>query len=556
MSQPLQQQSMHINTKDYKTFWTTDGREIPLSQTDRVLPNDTVQYNGEKYVTTERADHPLLVGVLNVKSKYMYGMSSRGTPQYLFTPYNESYPPFIVGSKDKTANKIVLIKFESWDVGQKFPKGQLVNTIGLCGDFLAEAKALYWQHSPYMFKGDAYDSASEDQLLQEGRTDLTDKYTLNIDPAGCKDIDDVLTVYEIKPSTSTNTSTSEYCIGITISDVSETIDPGSQLDIHAARTGQSLYSEFLPPRNMLPPIFSEDHLSLLPGKKRLGISLICRFIDNTFIESLFVETVVKNKESFTYENVAEKCDPKVVNMIRRAARALGITEANAQDPHKWIETFMIFYNTEVAKVLQRQKVGIFRGQKAAVANDMEKYKRICPELANQAAVFTDCENILPHMSLGLDYYCYATSPIRRYVDIVNQRLLKFFIKMDFKNIILEEASDIQPLVDQQNLLQKGAKHHSREDFFLRLLQEGEHNANTNNNNKTSRTIEGVVFDFNEAKMKVYVPLWKRFVKVRHNLHEVQEKYEEGQTIQLRYFYDANQVAWKNRMVFEVMPTTI
>ena len=542
-------QSTQIKTKDYKTFWTTDGTEVPLAQTDRVLPNDTVRYNGKKYITKERAEQPLLVGVLNVKSKYMYGMSSRGTPQYLFTPYNESYPPFIVGSKDKTTNKIVLIKFESWDVGQKFPKGQLVNTLGPCGDFLAEANALYWLYSPYVFKVDASytetntATASEDEQLQEGRTDLTDKYTLNIDPPGCKDIDDVLTVYEIK------TSTNKYCVAITISDVAETIDPGSRLDIHAAKTGQSLYSDFLPPRNMLPPIFSEDHLSLLPGKKRLGVSLICEFIGTTFIRAVFMEIVIVNKESFTYENVEEKCDPKVVNMIRQAAAALGTAEADSQDPHKWIETFMIFYNKNVAETLQRHNVGIFRGQKSSDAKDMEKYKRICPELANEAAVFTNYENILPHMSLGLEYYCYATSPIRRYVDIMNQRLLKFFIKLDFTNLLMEEDSNTQLLVDQQNLLQKGAKRHSREDFFLRVLRDGEGGANAR------QTIEGVIFDLNEAeaKMKVYVPLWKRFVKVRNNLQEGSDKYKEGQIIQLRYFYDANQVAWKNRIVFEVLP---
>jgi exoribonuclease R len=549
---------LKLYTKDYKTF----GRngEIPLEKIDRGLPGDEMELSigKEKWIVTQRAEHPTLVGLLDVKSKYVYGMSSRGTSQYLFTPYNESYPPFIVGcaDKDKRHNKIVLVRFSDWPVGSKFPKGQLIQTLGVAGDFEAEAKALYWCYSPWTFKkeptvmarpkahglsfikeeeneNDEDDNEHDDRLSSisshPNRLDLTQKYTLNIDPLGCKDIDDVLTVY--------HNDSNSWVLVVTIADVSEMIDVNGELDHHAMKTGQSLYSEFLPPRNMLLPQLSEDELSLIPGKTRFGVSLIHTFSGNKLMYSKFAESIIENKASYTYDNVEATADPEVVKMIRQAAGILGCEDIN--DPHKWIETFMVNYNKSVAKELYDKNVGIFRGQKPDVP--LEKYQRICPELAHQAAIFTGPEDILEHTSLNAPTYCYASSPIRRYVDIVNQRLLKIIISKQWEFLFLSRDDDFSGLADKMNDLQKGAKRQSRDDFFLSQLA-GE-----------KRIIEGVIFDIATEKLKVYVPVWKRFVKVRREQKiESTTTLYEGEKVNLRYFYNPDQVAWKNRIVFQIV----
>ena len=513
-----------LETKDYKTF-TINGEEATFSQIDRALPGDEVEFINDKWTPVKRAQYPLIVGIIDLKSPYVYGMSSKGTKQYLFTPYNESYPPFIVGcsERDRTANKILLVQFSHWEKGQKFPHANLVQTLGLSGEFLAEAKALYWQYSPKQLK--KYETPFPPTTYN--RIDISDKPTLNIDPPGCKDIDDILTIYE-------DETTKKQMLVITISDVAESIQPGTDLDIHASQVGQSLYSAFLPPRNMLPTQLSEGALSLLPDQKRLGISLFVEIPTTTTTKTVpthyFAQTIIQNQCTYTYESIFTAA-PKLVNMIQQAAAALGCDEKDKDDPHKWIETFMVFYNTEVAKLLAAHKVGIFRGQNESTK--VERYKKICPELANEAAEFTSYEDIRPHFSLGLEKYCYASSPIRRYVDILNQRCLK--------RILLSQKQENQQniSIETANALQKQAKCHSRDDFFLSKLT------------KTTHVVEGIVFSCeptspspSEQKAKIYIPEWKRIISVRENL-------KQDEKVTIKYFYNPNKVAWKKRIVFEV-----
>jgi len=525
-----------LSTKDYILFSVGNQINLSLAQIDRGLPGDEMELTPMRttWKVFHRTEHPQLVGVLDVMSKYVYGMSSRGVSQYLFTPYNKSYPPFIVGcaDKDRTSNKIVVITFASWDNGQKFPKGSLINTLGCCGDLEAEAKALQIQHSPWNLK--TFTLSNNIDLQNEHRLNLCGKPTLNIDPEGCKDIDDIITVYR--------DATDFVNIVITIADVSELVDIGGIIDKHAQKTGQTLYSEFHKPRNMLPSILSEDALSLVPGKKRLGVSLCMKFISLTnLIISDFRETIVENNKSYTYDNVKRDAPKEIITDICYAAKCLGCKSLD--DPHKWIETFMLHYNKEVAKKLNSVKLGIFRGQPESMKDNLETYKRICPELAHEAAIYVSPINLIPHYSLNCYAYCYASSPIRRYVDIVNQRYLKSIIRKEWDLVTINQFVDFETIVSEQNALQKGAKAQSRDDFLLKQIA-------TN----PGKILDGVVFSFDleEEKIKVYVPQWKRFVKVRN----ISQEYSEGDKVTLKYYYNPNSVSWKKRIVFETTtPTT-
>lgn len=545
--------STKIYTTNYKEFSVVGNDiKIPFDDIDRVLPGDIIERNGNKIQTVYRAEHPLLVGLLDVKSKYIYGMSTRGTPQYLFTPYNKSYPPFIVGcaTKDHSHNKIILVRFDSWAEGQKFPKGALVETLGNAGDFKVEAKALYLQYSPWTFKKniivppiqrslDAINEVNEEDdnynssymcldSKKSEHIDLTNEYTFNIDPPGCKDIDDVLTIYTKDDNT--------WVLVITIADVSEIVDANGELDQHAGKTGQSLYSNFLPPRNMLPAKLSEDELSLLPGKVRQGVSLFCKFVSNTLVSSEFHLTIVENNRTFSYESFVKDAETQIVEAVRDAA-ALISGNPKTDDPHKWIETFMIHYNSEVAKILAKEEIGIFRGQRESQIALKERYEQICPELAHEAAVYTTATDIMPHKALGLDKYCYSSSPIRRYVDIVNQRFLKAILLKDWYDIAISKHFDTREIVDQLNILQKGAKRQSRDDFLLAQISVENHD----------KILQGVIFDITEY-IKVYIPVWKRIVKVRTWTCDTPTV---GTNVALKYFYNPDQNSWKNKIVFAI-----
>jgi hypothetical protein len=79
---------------------------------------------------TDKPIQKTIVGVLELSSKYRYGITSRGAPMYLFRPYDEAEEEgkneYIVGSteRDTSRNQIAIVfaeslKHENTSQGQK-----------------------------------------------------------------------------------------------------------------------------------------------------------------------------------------------------------------------------------------------------------------------------------------------------------------------------------------------------------------------------------------------------------------------------------------------------
>ena len=85
----------------------------------------------------------MIPGILELTSRTLYGITSRGVNIYLFRPLNQKLGACVVGcsSKDRSQNILGLIDVEKWEEG-KLSRGTLVRTIGKCGDFKAEKEAL------------------------------------------------------------------------------------------------------------------------------------------------------------------------------------------------------------------------------------------------------------------------------------------------------------------------------------------------------------------------------------------------------------------------------
>ena len=93
-----------------------------------------------------------LVGVLELASKYRYGLTSHGTPLYLFSPYDEKSPDFVVGSneRDLSKNQIAIVDVPGRIItdGVQKPRGSLVRLIGPVGEREAETAALLQHYCP------------------------------------------------------------------------------------------------------------------------------------------------------------------------------------------------------------------------------------------------------------------------------------------------------------------------------------------------------------------------------------------------------------------------
>lgn len=446
----------------------------------------------------------MIPGIVHLTSKTLYGMTSRNAPLYRFRPLDDSLPDMIVGSSapDRTRNILAIV-----DVTMEYthpPRGNIVVVLGPCGDPSAEREALRYRWGPPL----RWNKNTLQPIVPppfKGRR-LLDVPTVNIDPPGCRDIDDCVSIW--------TDSDGRLQLAITIADVHEWILANPWLTHHSPRIGQTLYTDdgqvVMP---MLPPALSEKSCSLLPGERRLGVSLIYTVTSDFLLVNPRIEKVIIiNKKSYTYDSIYSATDFPVYILERVTGK---------KDSHEWVSELMILYNKYAA-----DRAGIvYRAHDAPCTEKMAKYSAIDSELgtlAYSAASYTT--KPLPHWGLG-GLYCHATSPIRRWADVINQGVLK------------DEQGTVSFDVDQMNETARRTKRYSRDMFFLNRVLIAEPSPR-----------QGIVVDMNEERARVYIYDWKRIVTVKNCTAP------PGTHLFIDYFVDMNAPNMKKRILFRCADT--
>jgi exoribonuclease R len=509
---------MELQTANYKIFRVGTLEFTDYRQANHCLPGDSVEWQETKCRLIKRAKHRFIPGILETTSKTIYGHSSRGSKLFLFHPHDRKYPPFRVGSncRDTVRNQLGLIEFMDWEDFETLPRGNLIRLVGPCGEIEAEKKALTYQYSFPQLASQLFDIEEPN----EADRILLDGFTFNIDPDGCMDIDDVLTLKQI--------SDTKWQFVITISDVAAHIPANSPGDVHAFQLGQTLYQNGEAIVPMLPAALSEMALSLRPNEKHVGVSLFCEW--NTETKQLtvgdFKETIFQNNRSYSYDSVY-RADEFPLQILQEIASSLhgSITT----DSHEWVAECMILYNKEVAKKLLETCSGLLRTHKPADADKLKAFTTIHPglqALAYEAAKYEPTGPGLIHAGLGEVPYAHASSPIRRYADLVNQRALKAILKGQASEAVSQD------LVTHLNATQKKMRAYERSLFFLEQI-----------GSQTSGTVEGYVVFVEEDKTKVFIPSWKLMIRVEPG------QYTIGQTLTIEYYANLQKPHWDERMVF-------
>ena len=517
---------MYLYTKNYVNFQieTAEGQILAdftgATAAGKALCGDIVMTTADGCELVERIDHPPLVGILEFNSKVRYGFSVRGVPLYLFMPFNEAYPPMLVASKETGRdNCLAVAAFEHWDDGT-FPRGGLVRILGLCGVIDVEKAAVALQYSPWSWSNKTMPT----ELVypsKEGRL-ILDKPTINIDPQGCIDIDDTVSLWKEDGS--------NWNIAINIADVAAFVALNPSLK-YAERLGQTLYSKTgRAVRPMFPARFSEDIFSLLPGEERFCVSLIGTWDGKTLKDLYWKETIVRNWAAYTYKNCnqATEIDIKVLMDI------VGYLGYDVADSHKWVEALMVLYNTSAAELLKKAGAGLLRTHDEPSKETLLQMKELglpAKELAYPAAVYATTDARGGHWGLEKGIYCHASSPIRRYADILNQTVIKSLLHGGAQDPSLYAKHAVS-----LNRLDKAAKAHGRDCLFIDCVL-----------GAPGVPVHGIVVEKEQKeKTSIYIADWKRSIRCRCTT-----VFAPGDRVLVGFYANRLGRSWKKRMVYHV-----
>jgi exoribonuclease R len=279
---------------------------------------------------------------------------------------------------------------------------------------------------------------------------------------------------------------------------------------------------------MLPEILSNQQASLRADSKRRPVLSRIYEIQNDQIRSVRWELqLIKIQTSFTYESVLE--DKGLSQKLQSTLRILDKDLSN--DSHEWVEIAMILYNKAAASVLKQHNVGLLRSQPDGIEKEM--WAKLAEQTTVKELAFFGygAGKYVPantantqHVGLNLEEYAHASSPLRRYADLHNQRWLKHIL---FNGPKPKTSVSSQCLND----LGKEAKQLDRDLWFLENLEPG----------KITEQ-EGYVLKCKGEEATIYVPAWKRKVRAKQS-----SKKEIGDKVFVRAYTDLRAVG-SNRLV--------
>ncbi|TPP60449.1 DIS3 exonuclease 1 [Fasciola gigantica] len=253
----------------------------------------------------------------------------------LATPWDRRIPRIRVHTTQATklSQERFVVRIDSWDAGSAYPHGHFVQSLGRIGDLETETQTLLIEHNlairvfsdaqlnelaPYSavrpWRVDQTEVKRRRDLRSptvSGNPDSEDVLIFSIDPPGCQDVDDALSVRWLEPIRADDGSEHRRIqLGVHIADVTYFVPPGGFVDAEARRRSTSVY---LADRryDMLPGILSGDVCSLWSGVDRYAVSVIWEIdMDNLDVLSVWYgRTVIHSSYKLSYEVAQRIFDP-------------------------------------------------------------------------------------------------------------------------------------------------------------------------------------------------------------------------------------------------------
>ncbi len=345
---------------------------------------------------------------------------------------------------------------------------------------------------PVTFPAEVVESASRLANTETGspqiilgydeRQDFTDVPAITIDGQATLDFDDAISLERVQDG---------YRLGIHIVDVGHFVKKGDKIDQEALSRGSSIY---MPDGKipMLPACLAEDLCSLKAGELRPAISTMVN-LDPFYgiIDYEILPSLIKVKQRYTYYDVNQLLDElediadfrEIALKFRQTRLDDGALQISLPEINVWIDAngeitvnrinrespgrmliseLMIMANWLMAGYLKEQglpaiyrsqpgpKERLFKGDEGSLfQNAMQR------RLLNRFILNSEPDH---HSGLGLEAYITATSPIRKYFDLVTQRQVRAALGKetpysiaeidDFINILAQTTGNVARI--QQN----------------------------------------------------------------------------------------------------------
>lgn len=334
----------------------------------------------------------------------------------------------------------------------------------------------------------AADSIDEVALLEDpNRIDLTALPTVTIDDADTQDRDDALSLDRLDAG--------RFRLGIHITDAGALIPQGSVLDEEADRRMASLY---IPDRKipMLPTAVSHGKGSLEPGKRRAALSLLADIsVDGDVLQFEVKPSIIISDAALSYDeaNTSIAADDHSYHDIlanlhtltealkrkREAAGAVNIDRAELlikvvssndvqvkvvqrdSPAREMVAECMVLCNSLLASFCRDRDIpASYRSQSAPDLTNLGAdlppgvdigdhgplrqhlmLRRFAPAQSGTTAA--------PHGGLGVQAYIQATSPLRRYPDMVMQRQITNYLDTGEALYGVEDITSIAGRADVQ-----------------------------------------------------------------------------------------------------------
>ncbi|KAK3732209.1 hypothetical protein QZH41_015302, partial [Actinostola sp. cb2023] len=225
----------------------------------------------------------------------------------LVVPWDYRIPKIRISTRQ--ANTLrdhrIVVRIDSWDVTSMYPNGHFVRSLGVIGSLDTEISTIMLEHQLFappftdgQLKELPSNSSSDAWVMDpneiDSRRDLRSSHLVfSIDPKGCEDVDDTLSVRSF--------GRGKIELGVHIADVTYFVRPGSLTDVEARSRSTTVY---LADRryDMLPEVLSADLCSLISGVDRYALSVMWEMDSNyKVLKTWFGRTVIRSSYKLFYE---------------------------------------------------------------------------------------------------------------------------------------------------------------------------------------------------------------------------------------------------------------